>query len=37
MQLTLRQKLLRFSHLFQDQLFPMLEKEVGEIGEVPSA
>jgi hypothetical protein len=33
MQLTLRQKISQFSHLFQDQLFPMLEKEVGEMGE----
>lgn len=33
MQLTLRQKISQFAHLFQDQLFPMLEKEVGEMGE----
>src|SRR5712671_649176 len=33
MQLTLRQKISQFSHLFQDQLFPMVEKEVGEMGE----
>lgn len=33
MQLTLRQKISQFSHLFQEQLFPMLQKEVGEMGE----
>jgi hypothetical protein len=33
MQLTLRQKMSQFSHLFQDQLFPMVEKEVGKLSE----
>ena len=33
MQLTLRQKISQFSYLFQDRLFPMVEKEVGQMGE----
>ena len=33
MLLTLRQQLSRFSHLLQDELFPVLEAEIGELGE----
>jgi hypothetical protein len=33
MLLTLRQQLSRFSHLLQDELFPVVEAEVGELGE----
>jgi hypothetical protein len=33
MLLTLRQQLSRFSHLLQDELYPVLEAETGELGE----
>lgn len=33
MLLTLRQQLSHFSHLLQDELFPVLEAEIGELGE----
>jgi Transposase DDE domain/Transposase domain (DUF772) len=33
MQLTLKGQLTRFTHLFQDELFPILEKEVGPLSE----
>src|SRR5712672_3504332 len=33
MQLTLKGQLTRFVHLFQDELFPILEKEVGPLSE----
>ena len=33
MLLTLRQQLSRFTHLLQNELFPVVEAEVGELGE----
>ena len=32
MLLSLRQQLTKFAHLLQDELFPTVEAEVGELG-----